>query len=148
MDAGELKLETASGIVIGSGRPFFVTMESAGLVDAVDRGGMIAERKFDGRTNNAQGAGGIRRYNEVQDAASMAKGVGGEARNVSPYRTAIQPFLPRVKIFRNHSVVADKERGARIAVYEATFAVLERYRGGAGKMRNGSEGCQIGDHHR
>ena len=64
-DVGELKLETASGIVIGSGRPFFVPMESAGLVDAVDRGGMIAERKFDGRTNNAQGAGGIRRYNEV-----------------------------------------------------------------------------------
>ena len=57
------------------------------------------------------------------------KGLGGEARNVSPYRTAIQPFVPRVKNFRDHAVVADKEREARIAVYEATFAVLERYRG-------------------
>ena len=78
----------------------------------------------------------------------MAKGVGGEARNVMSCRTAIQPFVPPVPNILNPGVVADKEREARITVYEATFAVLERYRGGAGKMRNGSEGCQNGGHHR
>ena len=64
-DRRELKLEAASGIMVGGGRPFLVPMEGTALVYAVDRGGSIAERKFYGSPDNAKGAGGIRRYNEV-----------------------------------------------------------------------------------
>ena len=71
----------------------------------------------------------------------MGKGAWGEAGNVKAGRTTSQPFVPRVPNIFNPDVVVADEREARIAVHEATGAVLERYRGGAGKMRNHREGC-------
>ena len=78
----------------------------------------------------------------------MGEGAWGEDGNVEAGRTASQLFVPRVPNIFNPDVVGVEEREARIAVHEATGAVLERSRGGAGKMSNYREGGEQGGHHR
>ena len=70
----------------------------------------------------------------------MGEGAGGEDGNVEAVRTASQLLVPRVPNIFNPDVVGAEDRDARISVHEATGAVLESSRGGAGEMSYYREG--------